>query len=430
MNKDINELNKDINIVGLHWIKRWRVNNGKHQSYVIPFATTYPINIVYHGKNEFKYGQYGIHLGQQDTLTFLGDKKQKILAKFIDCRKNSPTFKSELSLEITPSSARTLIIPPGVAHTFSHLENVFTLNSYSLFLPTIEQLASETLNWSPNNDVINLPEDIDINEIEGYEPMTEEASALVYYRVAEIQQQWLSQHRFLHSETRKIRLDNGDEINVRLREKIADVQKQSLPTSTILGVEFREMATLHTGKESGIVPLTRQSPMYLVEHGQEAYDFDSYGLHLGQEDHLTFLGDTSGKITIKLVDMREDSPTLFYEDEMVFDPAPNIELVIPCGVAHALFNMANIITVNRPVIYLDEEKEYIPGHDVIDWKIANKNYQAYRVNKIAADLTYYQFLVSKQQALMKHKPTHHTPKSIIVYDENNQPIKVLIKEKV
>ena len=22
----------------------------KHQSYVIPFATTYPINIVYHGK--------------------------------------------------------------------------------------------------------------------------------------------------------------------------------------------------------------------------------------------------------------------------------------------------------------------------------------------------------------------------------------------
>ena len=29
---------KDINIVGLHWIERWRVNNGKHQSYVIPFS--------------------------------------------------------------------------------------------------------------------------------------------------------------------------------------------------------------------------------------------------------------------------------------------------------------------------------------------------------------------------------------------------------
>ncbi len=66
--------------------------------------------------------------------------------------------------------------------------------------------------------MINLPEDNDINEIEGYEPMTEEASALVYYRVAEIQQQWKVSFNidFLHSETRKIRLDNGDEINVRL----------------------------------------------------------------------------------------------------------------------------------------------------------------------------------------------------------------------
>lgn len=51
--------------------------------------------------------------------------------------------------------------------------------------------------------MINLPEDIDINEIEGYEPMTEEASALVYHRMAEIQQQWLSQHRFHPAETRK-----------------------------------------------------------------------------------------------------------------------------------------------------------------------------------------------------------------------------------
>lgn len=119
--------------------------------------------------------------------------------------------------------------------------------------------------------------------------------------------------------------------------------------------------------------------------------------------------------------MREDSPTLFYEDEMVFDPAPNIELVIPCELFYA-FNMANIITVNRPVIYLDEEKEYV---QVMTWLIGKSLIKIikHRVNKIAADLTYYQFLVPKQQALMKHKPTHHTLKSIIVYDENNQPIK-------
>ncbi|NBN74330.1 dTDP-4-dehydrorhamnose 3,5-epimerase family protein [Proteus sp. G2615] len=430
MNKDIINLNKDINIVGLHWISRWRVNNGRKDSYVIPFATTYPINIIYHGSDEFKYGQYGIHLGQQDTLTFLGDENRKVLAKFIDCRKYSPTFKSVLSFYITPSSARTLIIPPGVAHTFHHLENIFTLNSYTLFLPTLEKLFCKDLTWSPNNDVINLPEDINIDDIEGYEPMTEEASDLVYHRIADIQSELLNKHEFLHSETRKIRLDNGDTVNLRFRERIAKNQRMKLPLSTIMGVAFREMPTMQTGKESGIVPLTRKSPMYLVDHGPEDYDFDSYGLHLGQEDHLIFLGETSCDITLKLVDMRKNSPTLFYEDEITFNPTLNLELVIPCGVAHALFNMANVITVNRPVIYLDKEKEYIPGHDVIDWKIANKNYQSYSINKIEADLNYYQFIVSKQEEIIKQQPTHHTPKSIIVYDENNNPIKVLIKEKV
>lgn len=430
MNKDVIELNKNINIAGLHWISRWRVNNGKKDSYVIPFATTHPINIVYHGDNEFKYGQYGIHLGQQDTLTFLGNENQKILAKFIDCRKYSPTFKSVLRFYITPSSARTLIIPPGIAHTFHHLENIFTLNSYTLFLPTIGKLFNKDLTWSSNNDVINLPENINIDDIEGYEPMTEEASDLVYHRIADIQSENLNKHEFLHSETRKIRLDNGDVVNLRFRERAAENQRMQLPLSTILGVEFREIPTMQTGKESGIVPLTRKSPMYLVEHGNEDYNFDSYGLHLGQEDHLTFLGSAFSEITLKLVDMREGSATLFCEDEIMFKPSPNMELVIPCGVAHALLNMANIITVNRPVIYLDEEKEYIPGHDVIDWKITNKNYQSYCTNKIEADLDYYQFIVSKQKEIVKHQPTHHTPKSIIIYDKNNRPIKVLIKEKV
>lgn len=430
MDMDIIELNKDINIDGLHWIYRWRINNGKKGAYVIPFTTTYPINIIYHGEDKFKYGQYGIHLGQQDTLTFLGDENHKILAKFIDCRKGSPTFKSMLTFYITPSSAKTLIIPPGVAHTFHHLENIFTLNSYTLFLPSIDKLAQETLAWSPDNDVINIPEHIDIDEIEGVEPMTEEASDFVYHRIAEIQHENIKKHLFVHAETRKMVLDDGKEINIKIREKIGETAVMPLPQSAILGVEFRELPSLKTGKLSGIVPLTKQSPMYLVEHGNENYDFDSYGIHLGQEDHLTFLGHSSSLITLKLVDMREGSETVFLEDEITFSPAANVELVIPCGVAHALFNLKNITTVNRPIIYLNDNKEYIPGHDVIDWPISNRNYQSFKVNTREADLAYYQHLALKQQEMIKEAPTHNTPKSIIIFDENNNPIKVLIKEKV
>lgn len=430
MNKDISELNQDITIKGLYWISRWRINNGKKDAYVIPFATTYPVNIIYHGENEFKYGQYGIHLGQQDTLTFLGNENQKILAKFIDCRKNSPTFKTTFSCYITPSSARTLIIPPGVAHTFYHLENIFTLNSYTLYLPDINQLEKKELIWSPNNDVINLPEDIDIDTIEGYEPMSEEASEWLYYHIADIQAKNLKNYAFLHSETRKISLDDGNEVNLRIREKRTENKIPFLPQSKISGVVFLEIPAMKTGKDSGIVPLTRKSPLYLVEHGHGYYNFDSYGLHLGQEDHLTFLGHSSSQIILKLVDMREGSKTLFLEEEIAFYPAPDVELVIPCGVAHALFNMSNIVTVNRPIIYLDKNKQYIPAHDVIDWPIENKDYRSYSINKIEADLNYYQFLVSKQEEIVADAPTHHTPKSIIIYDKDNNPIKVLIREKV
>ncbi|QOL13070.1 dTDP-4-dehydrorhamnose 3,5-epimerase family protein [Dickeya dianthicola] len=431
MNHEIDTINQKMTIDGLRWVPRWRVNNGKSDSFVVPFSTTYPINIVFHGENEFKYGQYGIHLGQQDTLTFLGNENQIILAKFIDCRANSPTFRQALTFNINPSSSKTLIIPPGVAHTFHNLENVFTLNSYTLFLPDFEMLSSAKLSWSPGNDVINIPEDISPAEVSGYHPMTEEAASIVYYRIGEFQQENLKKYKFQHSETREFILDDGSKINLRIREKIEDSTTVKFPQSKIIGVEFREIPSVKTGKESCIVPLTRKSPMYIVEHGNKHYNFDSYGLHLGQEDHLTFLGKMDHKITLKLVDMRKGSDTLFVEEELTFTPYPNVELVIPCGVAHALFNMANIITVNRPIIFLHPDKEYIPGHDVIDWPINNREYMSYSVNDVEADTTYYEFLVSQQKKIARKQPTHNTPKSVIVFDESSgKHVKVLLKEKI
>lgn len=431
MAQEIEKLNNEITIDGLHWISRWRINNGQKDSFVIPFPTTFPVNIVYHGENEFKYGQYGVHLGQQDTLTFIGNEEQLFLAKFIDCRKGSPTLKVKLEFNIRPSSEKTLIIPPGVAHTFHNLENVFTLNSYKLFLPPLEHLLDGSVQWSPENDIINIPENISIDDIEEYVAMSEEASALVYHRIGLFQSENLKKHKYQHAETREFILDCGEKINLRLREKIYDNKKAALPVSKVNGMMFKELPSIKTGNESCIVPLTRPSPLYLVEHGTEHYDFDSYGLHLGQEDHLVFLGHSTQKITLKLVDMREGSATLFVEDEITFYPSPNVELIIPCGVAHALFNMVNIITVNRPILYLDNNREYLPGHDVIDWPIENTHYIAYKTNKIEADDDFYADMIAKQREIVKEPPTHNTPKSIVVYDDKTERyVKVLLKEKV
>src|SRR4051794_4245415 len=110
----MNELDQ---IKGLRWEARFRLDNGDN-SYVVPFPTLNPVNIVYHGAQKFEYGHYGIHLGQEDRLTFMGDSHKSIQAFFIDCREKSLTRGQRIVTQFTPSTARTLCIPAGVAHSF------------------------------------------------------------------------------------------------------------------------------------------------------------------------------------------------------------------------------------------------------------------------------------------------------------------------
>lgn len=220
MNTVISELNKKINIENLKWIPRWRINNGKEDSFVVPFATTHPINIVYHGENEFDYGQYGIHLGQQDSLTFLGNSDTIITAKFIDLRKNSPTFKNTLEFTFSPSTQKTLTIPPGVAHTFYNLGNIYTINDYKLYLPPIEDIIKVNIPWSPENDIINLPEDTELSTVDGFIPMSCEASDAVYDRIANYQKENIKKITYQHQETRTFKMSDGNAVTVMLRKKI------------------------------------------------------------------------------------------------------------------------------------------------------------------------------------------------------------------
>ena len=135
-------------ISGLRWIYRNRISNGE-ESFVVPFPDVNPVSIVDHGFKEFSYDQYGIHLGQADILTFLGSENEKITAHFIDCRKNSETFGKRIKENFYPSTEKTLYIPPGVAHRFDNLSNVYTINNFKLFLPTPKSLFKKDSNWNP-----------------------------------------------------------------------------------------------------------------------------------------------------------------------------------------------------------------------------------------------------------------------------------------
>ncbi|GGJ49271.1 dTDP-4-dehydrorhamnose 3,5-epimerase family protein [Pseudomonas avellanae] len=82
-------------------------------------------DFVTHEK-DFHYSTYGIHVGQDDRLTFMGDSRTQIDVFFVDCREGSATLHQIVRLRFKPSLERRLVIPRGVAHTFDNLEGIVT----------------------------------------------------------------------------------------------------------------------------------------------------------------------------------------------------------------------------------------------------------------------------------------------------------------
>ncbi|MET0530360.1 MAG: dTDP-4-dehydrorhamnose 3,5-epimerase family protein [Microvirga sp.] len=108
---------------------------------ITPLGTTgwacgsdHPFYIVYHGRESFEYPHFGVHLGQEDRLTFLGDSSRRFLGRFLDCRAGSRTHGAHTELELRPDASQCLVIPAGVGHSFSGLEDIYAINSYRLLL--------------------------------------------------------------------------------------------------------------------------------------------------------------------------------------------------------------------------------------------------------------------------------------------------------
>lgn len=143
-------------------------------------------NVVFHGHREhFKYDFYGIHRGQEDRLTFIGPNGRLIDADFIDCRMDSPTWGARIQQQFTTSLAQSLVIPPGVAHIFSHLEGVYTLNTYVTYLPEPNAWLSGEIEWSVNSDTINIPRGVADDILPKINVNALRASALFYRLTAQ-----------------------------------------------------------------------------------------------------------------------------------------------------------------------------------------------------------------------------------------------------
>lgn len=416
-------------IDGLHWKRNVRIRNGG-QSYVVPFPRTRPMNVVFHGNAPFAYGHYGIHLGQQDRLTFLGSPNQEIEGHFIDCRMASPTARQKLVVKFWPSSEWELNIPPGVAHSFSGLEGVSTLNNYDLYLPDPDAWLNKTTKWDIDADVINVDLQADPATVELFEQNTHSASETFYRIVSDRQSEAIPKLSHSYPYTTDFKSNDGTVYTLKVAEKSASSVVPSWePIGDIEGLGWAGNAFLPSGAHSGFVPLLGGRPYYIVDHGfGTEYTHDAYGIHLGQEDRLIFLGDENSVATVVFVDCRENSASLHRQITIKFSPNARRTLIIPNGVAHRFEHLEGIFTLNQGVIFLDETEEYQPGNDVIDWSVTNTEFPILKFNTQKADETYYRHLAESQRAQLAGGSADSTPIVVMAKDALGNDVRVAIRE--
>ncbi|MBF9068246.1 dTDP-4-dehydrorhamnose 3,5-epimerase family protein [Streptacidiphilus fuscans] len=425
-------MNDSFAIQGLEWRANWRIENG-NDSYVVPFPTLRPATLVFHGETEFSYGHYGIHLGQADVLTFLGPSDGTVTGYFIDCRVGSPTAGMRESVTWSPSSARALYIPNGVAHTFDGLERVNTINSYELFLPSPEEWVHGDLDWQPDADIINLPLDVADEDLPYFVPNSHPAGEAWYDLVAARQRASIPQTAPLeYPMTRQMRLADGTVRRVELRRRLTRAAKPAWePFAGVFGVGWVRHPVIPSGEESGFSVLVDRYPLYFIDHGETGYTHDAYGIHLGQEDRLTFVGPKDQTVTLRLIDTRPDSPTYGADTSFSFTPDPERYLLLPPGVGHAFEHIEKVYTINRPRTLLPVDgTEYLPGNDVIDWPVEKRPIPRLEVNSVPAGRDYYEARVAEQKQLRKNQTVQSTPAVLLTRDENGREIRVALRRKV
>ncbi|WP_275629369.1 dTDP-4-dehydrorhamnose 3,5-epimerase family protein [Pseudomonas sp. 273] len=160
---DDDEVIETTPIDGLFWIKNRFFKSAPNSRIIIPNPNQNAYSIIYHGKdfsgaNHGGYEFYGIHLGQDDVLSFLTYDDRLIKGHFVDCRNNSKTLHQEASLEYKGSPDKSLIIPRGVAHIFDNLADMTSLNQARHFIDIYNK------DFNRSSDVINVPRGTPISE--------------------------------------------------------------------------------------------------------------------------------------------------------------------------------------------------------------------------------------------------------------------------
>lgn len=315
----------------------------------------------------FAYTSYGIHVGQVDRLTFMGecDGDGFITGHFVDCRNDSSDLHRKVSIRYRPSLWRRLVVPKGVAHTFDNVARVVTRDE------PIWYADFDNIDWDVNNDLVSIPrgpnEVYPVVRVNQYRMPDE-----VHRFVSRLSQSILETPMAYSS--RHLLTIGGKDTYVSFQAKNwtdneAEMRRLlSVPEAPGVAVQRARYAI--TGPKSWtLVPSTGSCVGDVLVLPPRVNKQRNKFLHRRTRKWYTFLTNPGTDVQLELTDYRPDSPTFGAESVLHLTTDPRISLSIDPGIAYSLSCERDLLVRCEHEVYVatDEPRSDLPalGGDLI-----------------------------------------------------------------
>ncbi|PHM39180.1 hypothetical protein Xmau_03087 [Xenorhabdus mauleonii] len=312
-------------------------------------------DFVTHESN-FQYSTYGIHVGQDDRLTFMGENGKLIHGYFVDCRQGSSTLHKLVALEFAPSVHRRLIIPRGVAHTFDNLEHIVTRDEPIWY--------SDTNNpaWNIDNDLISVIRNIKLDLFPIIQVNKHRLPDDGHLFLSKLSQALLDKPKsYLARYPVKI---GATEQFIMLEPKTwgddANELERLLNVPTIPGVEVRRNRYALTGPSSWTLVPNTSACVADILHLPTAIDENIINktkyLHARTKKCYTLLNHQGLDIEFEFVDLRNDSETFGVSSRLKITCDPRINITIENGIAYSIRCAKNVLVRCEHEVFVDENE--------------------------------------------------------------------------